>query len=208
MTPKELVPFDASTVSTDIQSPADVARLENAREDIRTYLEEVAKVYDPMEQRLKQNLIDTKQERRQHEQAALQLDDQIKAALSQYLTRQHQISLAAQQKIQAQMEAAQQEVIAETAVQMVQDGDAAGATALVASPPEVVLPIARVAPGGTTVHGYELIDIGQVKREYLKVDDAKVRAAARQHRQDAEKIVGGIKYVAKVTPRRKPRSRK
>ena len=106
------------------------------------------------------------------------------------------------------MEAARQEVIAEHAAAMVQAGDVDNAIALVASPPEVVLPVAKVASGGTTVHGYELVDIGQVKREYMKVNDVKVRAAVRQHKQAAESIVGGIKYVSRVTPRRKPRSRK
>lgn len=181
----------------------------NAREDIRDYLDKVAAVYDPIQQRQKADRVNTLAERRTHEADALSLDTEIKRAISDYSTEQRANKLAIENKMQQTVEKAQRDAIAELAAHIARSGDPDAALDLLQSDVNTPIPkLHHTTAGSTTVPDYVIVDESQIKPAYLTTpqpDKMKIRAAVRAHRKDAEGIVGGIEYVEKVVPRRQSR---
>ena len=180
-----------------------------AREEIRDYLDKVAAVYDPIQQRQKADRVNTSAERRVHESDALLLDGEIKLAMSDYSTEQRANKLAIENKMRQTLELAQRHAIAELAADIAKAGDPDKALDLLESDVSIPIPkLSHTTAGSTTVPDYVIINESQIKPAYMTTpqpDTVKIRAAVRAHRKDAEGIVGGIEYVEKVVPRRQSR---
>lgn len=179
------------------------------REDIRDYLDGVAAVYDPIQQRQKADHLATAADRHKHESAALAQDEEIKLAMSDYDTAQRANKLAVENKMRQAVEKAQHEAVAELAAGIAKSGNPDAALDLLESDVNIPTPkLSHTTAGSTTVPDYVIIDESQIKPAYMTTpqpDIIAIRAAVRMHRKDAEGIVGGIEYVEKVVPRRQSR---
>ncbi len=193
----------------DVKSQARYDYFAAVREDIRDYLDKVAAVYDPIQQRQKIDRTSTSAERQTYEADALSLDAEIKLAMSDYSTEQRATKLAIENKMRQTIERAQRDAVAELASDIAQSGDPDKALDILQSDVNTPIPkLAHTTSGSTTVPDYLIVDKSQIKPEYMTTpepDTVKIRAAVRAHRKDAEGIVGGIEYVEKVVPRRQSR---
>lgn len=215
----KLTPVDLGALATEALSVEDVAvncqlsrdYFATVREDIRDYLDSVASVFDPIQQRQKADRVATASERRAHESAALELDEQIKLAMLTYDTVQRANLLAVENKMRQTVEQAQRNAIAELASDIAKSGDPDKALGILQSDISMPIPkLSHTTASSTTVPDYVIVDESQIKPTYMTTpqpDTIKIRAAVRAHRKDAEDIVGGIEYVEKVVPRRQSRRR-
>lgn len=182
------------------------------REDIRDYLDNVATVYDPIQQRQKADRLATTTERRKHESTALALDAEIKLAMSDYDTSQRANKLAIENKMRQTVERARRDAVAELAADIAKSGDPDAALDLLESDVSTPIPkLSHTTAGSMTVPDYVIVDESQIKPAYMimpQPDTMKIGDTVRAHRKDAEGIVGGIEYVEKVVPRRQSRREK
>ncbi len=198
---------DAENVAITCQISRD--HFATVREDIRDYLDSVAFVYDPIQQRQKTDRVATASERRTHESAALDLDERIKLVMSTYDTAQRANKLTVESKMRQTIERAQRDAIAELASDIAKSGNPDKALDILQSDINVPIPkLAHTTAGSTTVPDYVIVNESQIKPEYMTTPEpntVKIRAVVRVHREDSEGIVGGIEYVEKVVPRRQSR---
>jgi hypothetical protein len=206
----DLAPFEYHG-PVRITGPKDVTTLNELRELVRDYLDEVALVYDPIELREKAALDATRAERRVKEQHARELDDLAKTELSRYHTEQRAVQRKFHETIRKTIESNQQEVLTRTAQDLVSEGNTAAAVEILKNPPIAPVPMPKLSTAdSTTIPDYKLVNIDLVKESFLKpreLDKSRVRAVVREHKEQAEEIVGGIQYVERVAPRRKSRAK-
>ncbi len=215
----KLAPVDLGALAEKVYYPESIAVISQAcydyfatfREDIRNYLDKVASVYDPIQERQKTDRLETAAERLEKESDALALDARIKLAMSEYSTAQRATKLAIEDKMRHTIEDAQRNAVAELAADIAKAGDPDKALDLLESDVSTPIPkLSHTTAGSTTVLDYVIVNESQIKPAYMTMpqpDTMKIRAAVRAHRKDAEGIVGGIKYVEKVVPRRQSRPR-
>lgn len=201
----DLVP----TFTLQVISEGSYAIAHSQREDIRTYMEDVAAVYDPQEKDLEEILERTKERRATHEKTAKGRDAELKASMSTYQTAKAAKAQALNQRLIDATRAAQQKVIHDHATQLATNGQPEAALEVLETPlPDTPTPKAT-APLTTTLHHWEMVDSALINRDHLQPNHTKISATFREYRHNAPDRIGpgSVRYTPRVNPRRESRKK-
>ena len=162
---------------------------------VKGLMKEVDNTFDPIEEKQKEALTETKKQHAKHKDPLKLIWDAVKAGLNVFMLAEQKKAEAAAQELRKSQEAAALEEAG--GAKDPEAGDRILDKALSAPP------VAPAAPklGGYTVReepDFEILDAAKIPAKYTKPDEVEIRKTVKALGKEAEKIIPGIRVFMKA----------